>query len=170
MFSIVQISGKINGTLQRVERTIGSVFLGFMLFIMLLNVVFRYILGKPFFWSDELNNYLFIWMGFLACAYVMGNDGHVRVTAFQNLLSPRVRDILNLVMNLAMLGMFAIFIAPTLRLLPRLPKSNSMQIPLKYIYFIIPLSFGLMCLHIVNTIIQDGARLAKARRVSKECA
>lgn len=170
MPSIVQTSGKINGALQRVERTIGSVFLGFMLLVMLLNVVFRYILGKPFFWSDELNNYLFIWMGFLACAYVMGNDGHVKVTAFQNLLSPKARDILNLLMNLAMLGMFAIFVAPTLRLLPRLPKSNSMQIPLKYVYCIIPLSFGLMCIHIVNTIIQDVARLVKARGAAKERA
>jgi len=168
MPSIVRISGKINEVLQKIERTIGSAFLGFMLFVMLLNIVFRYILGKPLFWSDELNNYLFIWMGFLACAYVMGSDGHVKVTAMQNLFSPKARDLLNLIMNLTMLGMFAMFVAPTLRLLSHMPKSNSMQIPLKYVYFIIPLSFGLMCLHIVNTIIQDLARLATARHVDRE--
>jgi len=78
-----------------------------MFTVMIVNVVSRYVLFKPIAWADELCNYLFIWMSFLASAYVMGNDGHVRVTALESRLPQKVRNIVHFSMNVIMLVMFA---------------------------------------------------------------
>lgn len=42
--------------------------------------------------------------------------------------------------------------------------SGLMRLPLKYVYFILPFSFSLMCLHIVNTMLQNTWKYIKARK------
>ncbi len=164
MESIIQTFAKINRVLQKAEKLAGAACLGTMLFIMLLNILMRYLLLIPINWSDELNNYLFIWSGFLACAYTTAEDGHVRVTLIWGALPPKVRTVTHLVMNSIMLAAFAFFIGPTWRLLGRLPLSNSLRVPLKYVYAILPIAFSLMSLHILNTMLKDALSLTKPIR------
>ncbi len=151
---------RVRSVLQKGEMLIGSTCLAVMLVMMLLNIFFRYILSKPIYYSDELNNYLFIWMSFLSAAYVMGNDGHVRVTAFVSLLSKRSQLWVKVVMDLIMVVVFFQYIAPSLRMLGRLKLSNMMRIPLKYVYVIMPIVFLLMCIHILVNVIEEFTRLA----------
>lgn len=152
--------GKARRILQKGEMLIGSACLAVMLVMMLLNIFFRYILSKPIYYSDELNNYLFIWMSFLSAAYVMGNDGHVRVTAIVSLLPKRGQLWIKVVMDLIMVVVFFQYIAPSLRMLSRLKLSNMMRIPLKYVYVIMPIVFLLMCIHILVNVIEEFTRLA----------
>lgn len=151
----IDTSRKITKALQTFELYLGVACLFVMLVVMILNIFFRYVLYRPIAWSDELSNYLFIWMSFLASSYVMGNDGHVRVTAIESRLPPVPRRILHLVMNCVALGMFALYIVPSLRMLGKLKNSNMLRVPLKYVYLIIPISFFLMCVHIAMNIVQD---------------
>ena len=99
-------------------------------------------------------------MSFLSSAYVMGNDGHVRVTAFVSLLSKRSQLWVKVVMDLIMVVVFFQYIAPSLRMLGRLKLSNMMRIPLKYVYVIMPIVFLLMCIHILVNVIEEFTRLA----------
>jgi TRAP-type C4-dicarboxylate transport system permease small subunit len=170
MESIINNFAKINQLLQKAEKLIGAACLGVMLFIMLLNIMMRYLLLIPINWSDELNNYLFIWSGFLACAYTTAEDGHVRVTLIWGALPKKVRTVTHFAMNLIMLTAFAFFIGPTWRLLGRLPLSNSLRVPLKYVYSILPIAFSLMSLHLVNNMLKDAlslVRLAKPIRADE---
>ncbi len=141
--------------MQQIELYIGIICLATMLVTMLLNIFFRYVLYKPFFWSDELNNYLFIWMAFLSSAYVMGNDAHVRVDAILTRLPQVIQHIIKLVMDLIMLVMFVLYIHPSLRMLGNLRRSNMMRIPLKYVYVIMPISFALMSIHVIINIFNE---------------
>ena len=141
--------------LQKAEMSIGVFCMAVMFIIMILNVFFRYILYKPIFWSDELNNYLFIWIGFLASAYTMGNDGHVRVDAILFRLPRTIQHIIKLAMDTIMLGMFLWYIYPSFRILSNLKLSNMMRIPLKYVYVIVPIAFTLMSIHIVINMFQE---------------
>ncbi|NBK21930.1 MAG: TRAP transporter small permease [Spirochaetia bacterium] len=152
--------GKARRILQKGEMLIGAACLAVMLVMMLLNIFFRYILSKPIYYSDELNNYLFIWMSFLSAAYVMGNDGHVRVTAIVSLLPKRGQLWIKVVMDLIMVVVFFQYIAPSLRMLSRLKLSNMMRIPLKYVYVIMPIVFLLMCIHILVNVIEEFTHLA----------
>jgi len=156
----------IRTTLQKIEMFIGAICLAVMLGMMLLNIFFRYILYKPIFYSDELNNYLFIWMSFLSAAYVMGNDGHVRVTALISILPEKVQVWIKVVMDTIMFVVFFLYTTPSFKVLSRLKRSNMLRVPLKYVYVIIPIVFCLLCIHIVVNIIDEFARLAELRAAS----
>jgi TRAP-type C4-dicarboxylate transport system permease small subunit len=85
----------------------------------------------------------------------MGNDGHIRVTAVFAALPRRARFCVAQISNLIILSMFILFMEPCYRLLKAVTFSGLMRIPLEYIYLVLPLSFSLMSLHIINNILQD---------------
>lgn len=158
----------VRTTLQTIEMVIGVICLGVMVIMMLLNIFFRYVLYKPIYYSDELNNYLFIWMSFLSAAYIMGNDGHVRVTAVISLFSEKVRIWIKLVMDIVMIVVFSSYIWPSVRMLGRLKRSNMLRVPLKYVYMIMPIAFALISIHIIINIVDEFARLIELKNSTTE--
>ncbi len=158
------VSGKISKALQTAEMIVGSLCLCALLTLMLFNAAARYLFDFPVIWSDEMNNFFFIWIGFLSCAYIMGNDGHMRVTAVLAFLPARVKYIVNTFTNLVMLVVFVYYIPSLIRLLDKVTMSGLLRIPLKYIYLVMPLSFGLMCVHIINNMLQNTLEQVKSRR------
>ena len=154
MKKLSRVSNKVNEILQKAEMALGSLCLFALLAIMLLNVFMRYILAKPLFWADEITNFLFVWFGLLGVAYIMGDNGHLRVNSLIEKLPHNAQKILSILMNLIMLVLFSLFIFSSFRLLRTVTFSGILRIPLKYIYAILPLSFGLMCVHIINNILQ----------------
>lgn len=57
----------------------------------------RYVLGAPHGWSQELETYTFIFLGFIAGGYVLVSEGHVRMDALYSRWSPRRQAITDLV-------------------------------------------------------------------------
>ena len=74
------------------------------------NAMLRYCLHSGFNWSDELNQFLFVWMGFLASAYAMGDDKHLNVAAFVSLFPKSVQYVIRQLMNIIMLVFFVMYI------------------------------------------------------------
>ena len=79
----------------------------------------------------------------------------IAFTAIINLFPGWLRYALSVVMNCIMIAMFLIYMPALGKLLNTLPKSNVMRVPLKYVYYILPLSFGLMIWHCAFSIIRD---------------
>lgn len=153
---------KLNAFLQKIEVALGAVCLGTILTIMLVNVVFRYALSLPIFWAEEANNFLFVWMGYLGFAYVMGNDNHIKVTLLESRLPGKVRRAARIVAHLVVMATCLGMAWPTIKVLPQLHKSAAMGLPEKYVYAIMPVSFLLMALHSLNNFLKaitgaDGA-------------
>lgn len=153
----------VNQKLQKAEKFCGCVCLGVLFVVMISNAALRYCLKSGFNWSDELNQFLFVWMGFLAAAYTMGDDKHLNVTAFIGFLPRSLRFIVRQLMNVMMLLFFAMYISPLFDLLGQLAISNVMRIPLKYVYAILPLSFACMCFHILCNMIRDTGQFIKSK-------
>ena len=63
----------------------------------LAQVVFRYFLGDPLVWSDELARYLFIWCSFLGWVIAARRRSHLSVSIVQERLASRGRGLLALV-------------------------------------------------------------------------
>lgn len=168
MDRICRVSGKLSKAMQRVEVVLGSMCLVAMLTLMLVNAVARYLFDFPIIWSDEMNNFFFIWIGFLSCAYVMGNDGHMRVTAVLGALPGAARYAVGLFTNAVMLCAFILFIPPLVRLMEKVTFSGLLRIPLAYIYCILPVSFTLMAIHILNNMIQSTGDFLRERRVAQD--
>ena len=145
----------INTKLKQLEKACGCICLGVLFAVMISNAMLRYCLRSGFNWSDELNQFLFVWMGFLAAAHAMGDDRHLNVSAFISLFPKSFQFIVRQIMNMIMLVFFVMNIPALMDLLGQLAISSVMRIPLKYVYAILPVSFGLMSFHIVCNIISD---------------
>lgn len=59
--------------------------------VVLLQVGFRYILGSPFVWSEELSRYMFIWISLLGWTLAARNKTHINVILLLNLCPPGLR-------------------------------------------------------------------------------
>lgn len=164
MESLRRVTNAISRTLQRVEMFVGCVCLALMLGLMLFNAAARYLFDFPVVWSDEMNNFFFVWLGFMACAYIMAQDGHMRVTGVVGMLPRRVQYVLRTLMNVIMVFTLLYYIPGFFTLMKRVTFSGLLRIPLKYVYAILPISFGLMSVHIVNNIVCDTCEEMAAHR------
>lgn len=168
MESVRRITNAISRTLQRIEMFLGCTCLGLLLGLMLFNAAARYLFDFPVVWSDEMNGFFFVWMGFLSTAYVMGEDNHMRVTGLVEMLPRRVQYIIRTIMNVIMIAVFIYYIPGFIKLMGKVTFSGLLRIPLKYIYVIEPICFVLMIIHVINNIVNDTCKEIAASRGGKE--
>lgn len=168
MESIRRVTNAISRTLQKIEMFVGCTCLGLLLGLMLFNAAGRYLFDFPVVWSDEMNGFFFVWMGFLSTAYVMGEDNHMRVTGLVEMLPRRTQYILRTIMNVIMICVFAYYIPGFFKLMGRVTFSGLLRIPLKYVYSILPISFVLLIVHVINNIVNDTCKEIAASRGTKE--
>ncbi|MCL2001429.1 MAG: TRAP transporter small permease [Planctomycetes bacterium] len=146
---------KIGRFLQHAEMWLGSLCLCLMLSIMLFGAFCRYFLERPIFWVEEANNFLFVWMGYLGFAYVMGNDAHIKVTLVESRLPSGIRRAARIIGNAIVVTTCFWLVWPTIRVLPMLHISAAMRVPEKYVYAILPISFLLMGFHALNNFFRE---------------
>lgn len=130
-------------------NSILSKTLAFLMFFMVLNVLWqvfsRYVLNSPSSFTDELARYLLIWLGVLSAAYVSGAKSHLAIDLlkekFTGAKKIKLEKTLSFIIMLFALsalvvgGSRLVYITFILG-----QKTAALQIPLAYIYGIIPLS------------------------------
>lgn len=87
-----------------------------MLTLLALDPIMRYLVGKPFFWSNEATTYLMIIMVFNGFAIALVNDKHVRITLIFDHLGRKTQDVLWIIICLITLS-YGSFLACTMILL-----------------------------------------------------
>lgn len=127
----------------------------FLMGSMVLNVTWqvisRYIFQSPSSFTDELSRYMLIWLGMLGAAYVAGQNQHLAIDIVLRNLQGRAKMKLQILINVLIM-VFAIaamiFGGSNLVYITYLlgQKSATLQIPLAYIYSIIPAS-GILVLY-----------------------
>ncbi|SFU15247.1 TRAP-type C4-dicarboxylate transport system, small permease component [Algoriphagus locisalis] len=130
-------------------------FLVVLMALMVLNVtwqvVSRYVFQSPSSFTDELSRYMLIWVGMLGAAYVAGKNEHLAIDILLTKLEEKAQDKLMILINCCIL-IFAVVVmfigGSNLVYLTFIleQKSAVLQIPLAYIYGIIPFS-GLLVIY-----------------------
>lgn len=131
---------------------------------MTLNVLWqvftRFILQDPSSFTEELARYMLIWIGILGASYVAGQKMHLAI----DLLSTKLKDVNKLTLDIiiqAFIFLFSLFVMVIggLRLVEITLTSNqisaALQIPLGYVYTVLPLSGILMMFYSVSFIAED---------------
>lgn len=147
---------------EKVDNILGYsliIILGFMVFTVVWQVFSRYILVNPSTYTDEMARFLMIWLGLLGAAYVSGKNMHLAIDIFPNKLQGRDRKRL-----LIFIDVLIIFFVTSVMVIGggRLvymtyvlnQTSASLQIPLAYVYTILPLSGVLIAFYKVMNIRQ----------------
>lgn len=158
----------INSVLRKAEKALGCISLAILFFTMITNAILRYIFSSGLNWSDEINGFLFVWFGFLAATYATSTRAHLNVTALVNAMPKVVQYILKMAMNLITIVMYLLYMTPLHKLMKTLPISNVMRLPLKYIYVILPVCFGLMIYHLAFNMVEDTVEFVEENRKGAE--
>ena len=107
-------------------------------------VISRYIFNAPSEFTDELSRYLLIWVGILGAAYVTGTKGHIAIEFFMQRFFPgRLRQNEYFIHASILLFAVTVMIIGGIRLvyitLSLGQISSSLQIPLGYVYLVLPI-------------------------------
>jgi TRAP-type C4-dicarboxylate transport system permease small subunit len=141
-------------TKSKLDSFIGTLLVVLMA-LMVINVtwqvVSRYVFQDPSSFTDELARYMLVWVGMLGSAYVAGKKEHLAIDILLTSLKERSQSKLMLFIDICVLifaltimvigGSNLVYITFILG-----QKSAALQIPLAYVYVIIPFS-GLLVIY-----------------------
>ena len=121
------------------------VIMGFMVINVLWQVFTRFILADPSSYTDELARFLMIWLGVLGAAYVSGKNLHVAIDVIPMRSTSSRRRRMNIMVDIMIiLFAFAAFVIGGSRLvyisIVLGQHSPSLQIPMAFVYVVIPIS------------------------------
>lgn len=108
----------------------------------------RYVLNQPSTLTDELARFLMIWVGLLGAAYTVGAQRHLAIDLLAMTLPPRRQALLSVIINL-LIFIFAgsVIVTGGVKLIEKTLSTSqvsaAMQIPMGYVYLILPLT-GIM--------------------------
>lgn len=135
------------------------IILAMMVFTVVWQVFSRYILVNPSTYTDELARFLMIWLGLLGAAYVSGKNMHLAIDILPSKLVGKSKIRLLVFINvLIILFTFSVMVWGGGRLVYMTfvlnQTSASLQIPLAYVYTILPLSGTLITYYKIYDTIQ----------------
>ncbi len=110
----------------------------------------RYVLSSPSSFTDELAGYLLIWVSLLGAAYVTGRKEHLAIDIMLRKQNPARQkkimlaiEVIILLFATAVMVIGGIWLMYTRFVLE--VKSAALQLPLGYVYIVLPLSGLIIC-------------------------
>lgn len=143
---------------EKIDKAIEIILIALMstlVFDVLWQVFSRYVLSSPSSFTDELAGFLLIWVGLLGAAYVAGKNEHLAIDLLLRKLKGVKKKRLQIFIN-AIVGVFALFVmcfGGTWLVYTRFflsVKSAALELPLGYVYLILPFSGILIIYYTIN--------------------
>jgi TRAP-type C4-dicarboxylate transport system permease small subunit len=144
---MIQFQKKLNKVLE--------VFLVVLMSVLVIDVLWqvfsRYLLSSPSSFTDELAGFLLIWVGVLGAAYVAGRKEHLAIDLLLQRSKPARQKRLLFIIRGAIFAfaLFVMVIGGVILMYTRFVlevKSAALQLPLGYVYIVMPLS-GLIIMY-----------------------
>ncbi len=129
--------------LDKILEFVCCVLLALMTVFATWQVASRYIFNNPSTVTEELVLISFVWMGLLGAAYVFGKQEHMRMSFLVDKLSERNQAKIMLFSEIVVMifaALVLVFGGLKIAQLSMGQSSSSLQIPMGYIYYAIPLS------------------------------
>lgn len=165
---------KLDWLLEKLEALILSSSILLMALNSVGNVFGRYLFNQSLYFSEELNQFLIIFVTFVGCSYAARHNRHISMSAFVEHLSGRPAAASLLLINL-LTGALMLWLAwaavDYVQSAARIGRASSaLQVPLHYIYLLIPLGLGMSGLQFlrhaaVQLLVLLGRREAPSRHL-----
>ncbi len=136
---------KFEQALNKVLEVVMVFLMSVLVIDVLWQVFSRYLLSSPSSFTDELAGFLLIWVGVLGAAYVAGKREHLAIDILLQRSPPaRQKRLQYLIHTLVFLfALFVMVIGGIILMYTRFVlqvKSAALQLPLGYVYIILPIS------------------------------
>jgi TRAP-type C4-dicarboxylate transport system permease small subunit len=141
----MMIFNRIKLAVDRIIAAFSIVVMSVLVICVVWQVFSRYVLNQPSTLTDELARFLMIWVGLLGAAYTVGAQRHLSIDLLAMTLQPRKQAMLSIITNLLIfLFSAAVILTGGLKLIGKTLEtaqvSAAMQIPMGYVYLILPLT------------------------------
>jgi TRAP-type C4-dicarboxylate transport system permease small subunit len=151
----------IQGVINSLVRWIIIVLMLVMTVTVSLQIVFRYVFNVPLAWSEEMARFSFAWVSFFGASALMRVREHINVAVFVDRFPPRLRAVAVFLANICALIFAYYFLVGGIALTTNewAQLAPAMQIPMGWVYVVIPISAVLMAIWIVIQTIESALKL-----------
>ncbi|MFT7681408.1 MAG: C4-dicarboxylate transporter DctQ subunit [Moritella dasanensis] len=122
--------------------------------ILFAQIIARQIFNYSFSWSEELSIYMFVWFVFFGASHATKLAAHNRVTFQYKLMPAKLANALEVLSDIIWIGFSCYFVYLSydfvFNKMNLFWKSQTLGIPMKYIYIVLPITFSLMTLRIIQ--------------------
>lgn len=122
-------------------------------------VASRYLLSSPSSFTDELAGFLLVWVGLFGSAYVAGKNEHLAIDLLVQRSGPARRKFLEIFIGscIVVFSLFVLVLGGTWLVYTRFAldvKSAALEIPLGYVYSVLPISGVLIIFFTIDNTLQ----------------
>ncbi len=111
--------------------------------ILFAGVVSRYVFNSPLFWTDELANFLFLWLSMLGTVVALRTDGHMRLTTLVGWVRPNLGSWFNSVAALVVIAFVLQILRPAFTYLDEAQYTELTSLGISEGYRAVSLLFGM---------------------------
>jgi tripartite ATP-independent transporter DctM subunit len=140
---------KIDFAIGTLAEAVGAALVLAETCILFAGVVSRYVFNSPLMWTDELANFLFLWLAMLGAVVAFRRDAHMRLTTFVNSLSPERSRWLETVGALVVIVFVLEILVPAAQYLQVQRSTELITLPLSDGYRVVALVVGPTLLAII---------------------
>lgn len=146
-------SRKILRSLDQAETVVCEGLLALFVLLLFAQVLARQLFGYSIAWSEELSTYMFVWFAYLGAVVAAKMSAHNRVTFHLRYLpawlaktARTLADLLWVAFNLYFVWLSCDFVFNRMNVFW---KAQTLGVPMKYFYLVLPLAFTLMSVRIL---------------------
>lgn len=140
--------------LGNIESYICRTLLAGFVLLLFAQIISREMFHHSLSWSDELSTYMFVWFVFFGASYAAKLSAHNRVTFQFKLLPPKVGVFLTALSDLIWVCFNCYFVYLSydfvFNRMNLFWKSQTLGVPMKYFYMVLPIAFALMTVRILQ--------------------
>ena len=127
-----------------------------MAVVVFLQVIFRYVLNFPLFWTEEFARYCLVWSSLLGSAVAVKRGQHIAVTIFLERFPPALRRVLHVVALIAVAVILTIILWGGIQLvaITRAQISPALRVSMSVPYLAVPVGAAIMLLHTIGFIFE----------------
>lgn len=92
--------GKILDQINIAMVVISTVLILGLTFIVGADITLRYVFLRPLGWVKEVSEYILVALGFLVAAWILKDDGHVKMDLLLSKVSPKAQTVMNIITSI----------------------------------------------------------------------
>ncbi len=140
------------------ERLFCAVLISVFTFVLLANVISRYLFDAPLFFAEELALLLLVWMGYLAVSYSIYRSEQIGMGLVVDKLSEKNQRLVAIVVDLILIAISGILLWAALQWLRSssifFERAVTLNVPKWPFYLVIPLFWVLMLVHLIDHLLR----------------
>jgi TRAP-type C4-dicarboxylate transport system permease small subunit len=146
---------RISDVLNRICESALILVLTAMAVAVFLQVLFRYVIHLPLFWTEEFARYCLVWASLLGSAVAVKRGEHIAVTFFVDRLPPRFGQSLVFAARVSVALILAVIVWGGIKLVlvTSAQISPALRIPMAIPYLALPIGSTIMFFHVISSIL-----------------